>query len=98
MQSNITTVDKAAMAISGGLMLLGIVVLGFLEVLDGEPFGAAPMTNEAGEVIATPMFDPALRTGLVILGLVVLLLWGLYRYAATSREEAAAVATEVTAD
>ena len=73
------TIDKAAMALSATLVLLGVVVLGIVEVLAGQPYGAAPLTNDAGQVLATPAIDPALRTGLVVSGLVVLLLWGLYR-------------------
>jgi hypothetical protein len=94
MESNITMIDRAAIALGGGLMLLGIVVLGFAEVLAGQPYGAAPMTNDAGEVIATPMVDPALRTGLVILGLAVLLLWGLYRFTASTMEDAGATTAD----
>jgi hypothetical protein len=77
------TVDKAAMAVSGALMLAGIVVLGIVEIIAGKPYGAAPLTNDAGEVIASPAVDPTLRTGLVIAGLVVLLLWGLYKMTTT---------------
>ena len=72
------TIDKAAMALSATLVLLG-VVLGIVEVLAGQPYGVAPLTNDAGQVLAMPAIDPALRTGLVVSGLVVLLLWGLYR-------------------
>jgi hypothetical protein len=97
MKSTIDTIDKAAMALSGGLMLLGIVVLGFVELLDGAPYGAAPVTNDAGEVVATPMVDPALRTGLVLMGMAVLLAWGLYRYAVPPMTEEATT-TEMTAD
>lgn len=79
MQTNYHALDKLAMAVGGGLMLLGIVVLGFIELLDGAPYGAAPLTNDAGEIVASPLVDPNIRTGLVILGLLVLLLWGLYR-------------------
>lgn len=79
MTQHVDIVDKAAMGLSAALMLLGIVVLGIVEMLAGKPYGAAPLTNEAGEVIATPAIDPTLRTGLVIAGLLVLLLWGLYR-------------------
>lgn len=84
-----TTIDKLAMGLSGALMLLGIVVLGFVEVLAGPPYGAAPILNDAGEVVATPLIDPNLRTGLVILGLIVLLLWGIYKVAMVepTREE-----------
>jgi hypothetical protein len=81
MQHDIDTIDRVAMGLGGGLMLVGVVVLGLVEVLAGPPYGAAPVTNDAGEVVATPMVDPALRTGLVIAGLVVLFLWGLYRMA-----------------
>jgi hypothetical protein len=99
MQSNIDTIDKAAMLVSGGLIMLGIVVLGLVETLAGKPYGASPVTNDAGEIVATPMIDPALRTGLVILGLVVLLLWGLYRYTTTPPEgDKEAQAAEMPAD
>lgn len=47
-----------------------------VELLDGPPYGAAPVTNDAGEVVATPLVDPTLRTGFVIAGLVVLFVWG----------------------
>jgi len=75
-------VETAAMALSGGLMLLGIVLLGLVETLAGPPYGASPVTNDAGEVVATPLIDPAIRTGLVIAGLLVLALYGLYRLTA----------------
>jgi hypothetical protein len=92
----IDTIDTAAMALSATLVLLGVVVLGIIEVLAGRPYGAAPLTNEASQVVATPAVDPALRTGLVILGLVVLLLWGLYRLAApgTTDEDVASDETQ----
>jgi hypothetical protein len=79
MKNNITVIDKAAWALSGTLMLLGIVVLGIVEILAGKPYNAAPLMNDAGEVIASPAVDPVFRTGLVVLGILVLLLWGLYR-------------------
>lgn len=94
----IDTIDKAAMALGAGLMFLGIVVLGIVEILAGPPYGAAPMTNDAGDVIATPMFDPALRTGLVIAGLVVLLVWQGYRMFATAEYEDTDQQVEMAAD
>lgn len=83
------TIQKAAMALGGGLIALGLVVLGIVEMLAGKPYGAAPLTNEAGAVIATPAVDPALRTGLVLAGLAVLGLYAAY---------AAVTATEATED
>jgi len=74
-------IDRLAMAVGGALILLGVPVLGLFELLDGAPYGAAAVTNDAGQVVATPLIDPNIRTGLVILGLLVFLLWGLYRMA-----------------
>lgn len=102
MTQHIDTIDKVAMAVSGGLMLLGIVVLGIVETLAGEPYGAAPIeeTNEAGEVVNTiyPAIDPTLRTGLVILGLVILLLWGIYKIASPEAEPETSRVAEMPAD
>jgi hypothetical protein len=98
MKPNYDIVDKAALGISAALMLLGIAVLGVVEILAGQPYGAAPMTDDAGEVIATPLVDPSLRTGLVIAGLVVLLLWGLYRMMTARVEELEAREPEAAAD
>lgn len=98
MTQHVDVIDKAAMALSGSLMMLGIVVLGFVEVLAGEPYGAAPITNEAGEIVATPAIDPTLRTGLVIAGLVVLLLWGVYKVATPEVETSGTQAVEMPTD
>jgi hypothetical protein len=101
MNYNADVIDKAAWALSGALMLLGIVVLGIIEILAGEPYGASTVevTNDAGEVVNTmePAIDPVIRTGLVILGLVVLLLWGLYRMAEPAAEQEIET-SEITAD
>lgn len=93
-----TAIDKAAQALGGALILLGVVVLGLIETLAGPPYGAAPTTNDAGEVIATPLVDPALRTGLVLLGLVVLFAWGLYEIYTPAVEGGETTVAEVTAD
>lgn len=77
--TNPTVADRFVMALSGALMLLGIVVLGMVETLAGQPYGAAPLTNDAGEVVATPLVDPTIRTGMVLAGLLVLLVYGVYR-------------------
>lgn len=92
-----TIVDRIAMGLSGALILLGVVVLGMIEVLAGPPYGAAPTTNDAGEIVATPMIDPTLRTGLVIAGILVLAVWGAYKLA-TPATGGAPDRTEMTAD
>jgi len=92
------TIDRAAMAVGGALILTGVVVLGIVEILAGKPYGPAPLTNDAGEIIATPMVDPNVRTGLVVAGLVVLLVWQLYRMAAVPDRDRADQRADVTAD
>ncbi|ACM56625.1 hypothetical protein [Halorubrum lacusprofundi] len=81
-------IDKAAMALSAGLMLLGIVGMGILEVLVGAPYGPVPLTNEAGDVIATPLFSAQLRTGVVLAGIAVLGLYAAYKIVTPLAEDA----------
>ena len=81
------TIDKLAMYLSGGLLLLGVVVTGLIETLAGQPYGAAPQTNEAGEVIASPAVDPNIRTALVVAALLVLLLYAIYKLATPIEED-----------
>jgi hypothetical protein len=71
-------IKKAAMALSAGLMLLGIVGMGILELLAGAPYSPVPITNEAGEVVATPLISPQIRTGVVLAGIAVLGLYAAY--------------------
>ncbi|MFB6184298.1 MAG: hypothetical protein ABEI96_07060 [Haloarculaceae archaeon] len=78
---NMDSIDRTVMLVSTGLMFVSVVVLGLLEILDGAPFGAAPVTNDAGDVVATPLVSPDIRTGLFVLGLIVLLLWAIYKMA-----------------
>ncbi len=72
-------IDKAAMALSAGLMLLGIVGMGILEILVGAPYSPVPITTEAGEIVATPLISPQIRTGVVLAGVAVLGLYAAYK-------------------
>ena len=81
-------IDKAAMALSAGLMLLGVVGMGLLELLVGAPYSPVPVTNEAGEVVATPLISPQIRTGVVLAGLAVLGLYAAYKVVAPLAEDA----------
>jgi len=83
-------IDKAAMALSAGLMLFGIVGMGLLEILVGAPYSPVPITNDAGDVVASPLFSPELRTGVVLAGLAVLGLYAAYKIATPLAEEAQA--------
>jgi hypothetical protein len=75
-------IDTAARALSAGLMLFGTVVLGIVEILAGKPYSPVPMTNEAGDVVATPLIAPEIRTGFVLAGVAVLALYAAYRFVA----------------
>ena len=90
-------IDKAAMALSGGLIVLGTVVLGIVEILAGQPYSPVPLTNDAGEIVATPMIDPTIRTGLVLAGIAVLGVYAAYKLVTPVPEETGA-GREVMAD
>jgi hypothetical protein len=75
-------IDTAARALSAGLMLFGTVVLGIVEILAGKPYSPVPMTNEAGDVVATPLISPEVRTGFVLAGIAVMGLYAAYRFVA----------------
>jgi hypothetical protein len=81
-------IDKAAMALSAGLMLLGLVGMGIVEILAGAPYSPAPITNEAGDVVATPLISPQVRTGVVLAGLAVLGLYAAYQIVTPLAEDA----------
>ncbi|WP_435073461.1 hypothetical protein [Halorubrum sp. HHNYT27] len=83
-------IDKAAMGLSAGLMLLGVVGMGVLELLAGAPYSPAPITNEAGDVVATPLISPQIRTGVVLAGLAVLGLYALYTVVTPLADDAGA--------
>jgi len=83
-------IDKAAMALSAGLMLLGLVGMGIVEILAGAPYSPAPITNEAGEVVATPLISPQIRTGVVLAGIAVLGLYAAYKIATPLADDAKA--------
>lgn len=55
------------------------------------------MTNEAGEIVAAPAVDPVVRTGVVLVGFAILLLWGVYR-AVEANAEPDGERREVAAD
>jgi len=92
------TIDRAAILAVTGLMLFGTVVLGLIEMLAGEPYSPAALTNEAGEVIATPLIDPNIRTGLVVLGILILALWSVYKLLAVDIETGETQTAEQAAD
>ena len=69
------TVDRIAMVLGGGLILVGIAVMGLINVIAGAPH--LPVEEE-GAIVATPIVAPELRAGVIAIGLGVWLVYGLY--------------------
>jgi len=75
-ETELTKADRIAMLGGGIPIVLGVVVLGLINTLADAP--AAPVVEE-GTVVATPLIPVNLRTGLVLLGLLVWLAYALYK-------------------
>lgn len=71
--------DKIAMILGGGLILIGVVVIGFIETLVS-PHSLEP-SSTTGDVIIHTAISPTLRAYLIALGLLVWGLYALYRLA-----------------
>lgn len=84
------TIDKVAMYLSGGLLLLGVVVTGLMETLAGQPYTP---TDEQGNVLSSAVIEPNIRTALVVAGLLVLGTYAVYKLAATDNPVAKAAST-----
>ncbi len=77
--SRMQLADKIAMVVGGGLILLGTTVMGIFEsFFTGHT--VSPNGN-LGDVVIHTSFDPTLRAYAIALGLLVLFLYGLFRFA-----------------
>lgn len=84
--SDLTTADKIGMYGGGGLVVLGVVVIGLLDML----LGAGHPVNSEGAIEHAAVVPIDIRAGIILLGLVV---WGLvavYKFAAGSTPSGAA--------
>ena len=91
MTDDMTTVDKLAMIVGGSFVVLGTVLMGIVEALVGNP-SAVPVTNDAGQVVATTTFPVEVRAYLIALGLLVWLAAGVYKLVARAPRETATTA------
>lgn len=67
----LTSADKVAMYIGGGLVLLGTLVIGLIEMF----FGAGHSVTGEGQIVHDAVVPLEVRSYIIILGL---LIWGLY--------------------
>jgi hypothetical protein len=65
--------------IGGALVAIGVVVLGAINTLTDNPH--TEQTNDAGAVTAEPLIAADIRAYVILLGLAILLLYGLYKVA-----------------
>lgn len=72
------TADLIGM-LGGGLIVLGVVMLGAINALTNNPH--VEQTNDAGAVTAEPLVPPDLRAYVILAGLAILALYGLYKVA-----------------
>lgn len=78
--SDLSTADKVAMYVGGGLVVLGVVVIGLFDML----LGAGHPVNSEGAIEHAALVPIDIRAGIILLGLMV---WGLvavYKFVAGS--------------
>lgn len=79
--SDLTTADRIAMYVGGGLVLLGTVGIGFVEMVLGSPH---PVTGE-GQIVHEALVPLAIRSYIILLGFLVWGAYAIYRVAAGGR-------------
>lgn len=82
--------DLVAM-LGGALVVLGVVVLGFINTITDNPH--VEQTNDAGEVVAEPVIPEDIRAWIILIGLALWLLYGLYKVAAPAEPVETTAAT-----
>lgn len=73
--TQLTTADKFGMYVGGGLIVLGVVVIGLLEMLLGSPH---PVTGE-GQIVHEALVPLAIRSYIILAGLAVWALTAVYK-------------------
>ncbi|WP_436933525.1 hypothetical protein [Halovenus marina] len=69
--TELSTVDKIALYVGGGLVIIGTFVIGLLEMAVGS---GHPVTGD-GQIVHEALIDIQIRSYIIIAGLVI---WGLY--------------------
>jgi hypothetical protein len=67
----LTTADKVAMYVGGGLVILGTFVIGIIEMF----FGATHSVTGEGQIVHEALVPLDVRSYIILIGL---LIWGLY--------------------
>ncbi|MFC5136162.1 MULTISPECIES: hypothetical protein [Haloferacaceae] len=77
--TQLTTAERIALYGGGGLLLIGTLGIGLLEILAGAPH---PVSGE-GQIVHETLVPLTVRSSIMLLGL---LLWGAYAATSVARE------------
>lgn len=78
--SELNTIDKVAMYGGGGLIVLGVVVIGLIEIIAGSPH---PVSGE-GQIVHEALIPILLRSYIIILGLLIWAVYAVYKFVGTT--------------
>lgn len=92
--TQLTTADKFGMYLGGGLIVLGVVVIGLLEMALG---AGHPVTGE-GQIVHEALVPLAIRSYIILLGLLVWGLTALYKLVPVARTTERHETAQQTAD
>jgi len=84
--SELTTADKVAAYLGTGLVVLGVLVMGLLEML----LGAGHSIDEEGQITHEALFPPEIRAYVIIAGLLIWAAYAIYKLVATTPTPATA--------
>ncbi|MFC6988956.1 hypothetical protein ACFQJD_09970 [Haloplanus sp. GCM10025708] len=80
--SQLTTADEIALYLGGGLVLLGTVGVGLLEMIAGSPH---PVSGE-GQIVHEALVPLHIRSYIILLGLAIWGAYAVYKVVATTPE------------
>lgn len=73
--SELTTADKIAMYVGGGLLVFGTVGIGLIEMVAGSPH---PVSGE-GQIVHEALVPIDIRSYIILLGLVIMGVYAIYK-------------------
>ncbi|MHB9285453.1 hypothetical protein ACKVMT_00255 [Halobacteriales archaeon Cl-PHB] len=88
--SELNTADKVAMYVGGGLVVLGVLVIGLLDMFLG---AGHPVTGE-GQIVHEALVPMDIRAGIILLGFVIWALYAVYKVVGTTPKTEPAGATD----
>lgn len=75
-----TTPDTIAAYVGGGLVVLGVVVIGLIEIFAGSPH---PVSDE-GQIVHEALVPLEIRSAIILLGLLIWAGYAIYKVVATT--------------